>query len=473
MQESQNGLKLWLSMTAVGLFTFMSTLDASIVNIALPVMSKEMNIPMNQATWTVSIYLIVISGLLALFGNLGDQLGKIKIFRIGTIVFTLGSVLAGIDLGLPFLLFARFVQAVGASMTMSNSFGITTTLAPQNLRGSAMSFIAAWVSLGSILGPALGGLLLQHLSWSYIFWINVPIGIIAIVAGAFLLPKSSKKGVTPQIDWFGAVSLFLFVAVLFLGLNVAQVQGFLAAWPLALIVIAIILFVLFIRHELHAEKPLLDLTIFSSKLFTISLITAFLVFVTNFFINVLMPFYLENLRGLSTGTSGMYMLLWPVAMLVFSALSGTLADKMDREYVTLFGLTVLAIVMFTWFFVDGESPMLLIGLLLAGSGFGMAFFQSPNNALIMSNAPQDKLGVAGSLNALSRNLGIITGTTLVTSVLYAAMSAKLGKAITTYPAHNPEVFVFGMHVAFAVAGVLLVIAFIITFYRVLMRRATK
>ncbi|MFR6559415.1 MAG: MFS transporter, partial [Weissella confusa] len=101
---------------------------------------------------------------------------------------------------------------------------------------------------------------------------------------------------------------------------------------------------------------------------------------------------------------------------------------------TLFGLTVLAIVMFTWFFVDGESPMLLIGLLLAGSGFGMAFFQSTNNALIMSNAPQDKLGVAGSLNALSRNLGMITGTTLVTSVLYAAMSAKLGKAITTYPA---------------------------------------
>lgn len=167
------------------------------------------------------------------------------------------------------------------------------------------------------------------------------------------------------------------------------------------------------------------------------------------------------------------MFLWPVAMLVFSALSGTLADKMDREYVTLFGLTVLAIVMFTWLFVDGESPMLLIGFLLAGFGFGMAFSQSPNNALIMSNAPQDKLGVAGSLNALARNLGMITGTTLVTSVLYAAMSAKLGKAITTYPAHNPEVFVFGMHVAFAVAGVLLVIAFIITFYRVLMRRATK
>ncbi|MCT0958245.1 DHA2 family efflux MFS transporter permease subunit [Weissella cibaria] len=473
MQESQSGLKLWLSMTAVGLFTFMSTLDGSIVNIALPVMSKEMNIPMNQATWTVSIYLIVISGLLALFGNLGDQLGKIKIFRIGTVVFTLGSVLAGIDLGLPFLLFARFVQAVGASMTMSNSFGITTTLAPQNLRGRAMSFIAAWVSLGSILGPALGGMLLQNLSWPYIFWINVPIGIIAIVAGAFLLPKSSKQGVKPEIDWWGAISLFLFVAILFLGFNIAQVQGFLAPVPVVTIIIAIIFFVLFVRHELHAEKPLLDLTIFKSKLFTISLITAFLVFVTNFFINVLMPFYLENLRGLSTGTSGMYMLLWPVAMLVFSAVSGTLADKMDREYVTLFSLTVLAVVMFSWFFAGANTPMLVVGLLLAGSGFGMAFFQSPNNALIMSNAPQDKLGVAGSLNALARNLGMITGTTLVTSVLYAVMSAQLGTSVTTYPAKHPEAFVAGMHVAFAVAGILLVIAFIMTYYRVWMRRREK
>lgn len=175
-----------------------------------------MNIPMNQTTWTVSIYLIVISGLLALFGNLGDQLGKIKIFRTGTVVFTLGSVLAGIDLGLPFFI-CRFVEAVGASMTMSNSFGVMTTLALQNLRGRAMSFIAAWVSLGSILGPALGGMLLQNLSWSYIFCINVPIDIIAIVAGTFLLPKFSKQGVKTEIDWLGAISLFLFVAILFLG----------------------------------------------------------------------------------------------------------------------------------------------------------------------------------------------------------------------------------------------------------------
>jgi EmrB/QacA subfamily drug resistance transporter len=470
MAEKNSDLRLWLALTAVGLFTFMSTLDSSIVNIALPVISKEMGIPMNEATWTVSIYLIVISGLLALFGNLGDQLGKIRIFKIGTFVFTIGSLLAGIDLGLGFLLFARFVQALGAAMTMSNSFGITTNLAPENLRGRAMSFIAAFVSLGSILGPALGGILLQSFSWSFIFWINVPIGVAAIIAGYILLPKSSKRDTQLRIDWVGAISMFLFIAVLFLGLNIAQVQGFTAPLPLGLIVVAILLFVLFVWQELRDEQPLIDLTIFKSSLFTISLIAAFLVFVTNFFINVLLPFYLESLRGLSTGVSGLYMLLWPVAMLVMAPLAGTAADKFNREYVTLGGLTILAAVMFVWFFVGQDTNMLLVAVLLIGSGIGMAFFQSPNNALIMSTAPQDKLGVAGSLNALSRNLGMITGTTLVTSVLYAAMSSALGQHITTYPTGHPEVFVTGMHVSFVVAGVLLVVTFALTLYRVLMRK---
>jgi MFS family permease len=336
-----------------------------------------------------------------------------------------------------------------------------------------MSFIAAFVSLGSILGPALGGILLQSFSWPFIFWINVPIGIAAIIAGQVLLPKSSKRDGDLVIDLFGSITMFLFIAVLFLGLNVAQVQGFTAILPIVLIVAAIVIFVLFVRHELRADNPLLDLTIFKSALFTLSLIAAFLVFVTNFFINVLMPFYLENLRGLSTGVSGLIMLFWPVAMLLMAPLSGTVADKFNRENVTLVGLSILFVVMFSWIFVGRGTSLIIVGALLALSGVGMAFFQSPNNALIMSTAPQDKLGVAGSLNALSRNLGMITGTTVVTSVLYASMSATLGEHITTYPVHHPEAFVSGMHVSFIVAGLLLVVTFALTLYRVVMPRFKK
>ncbi|MDN5403118.1 MAG: MFS transporter, partial [Lactococcus sp.] len=164
---------------ALGIFTFMSTLDGSIVNIALPSMAREMHLEMGQVTWSVTIYLVVISGLILLFGRLGDLLGKTKIFNIGSLIFTLGSLLAGINLGLHFLLFSRIVQAIGASMTMSNSFGITSQLFEPALRARAMSIMSMFVSLGAIAGPAIGGFILQLASWSYIFWINVPLGVVA------------------------------------------------------------------------------------------------------------------------------------------------------------------------------------------------------------------------------------------------------------------------------------------------------
>ncbi|GAW98906.1 major facilitator superfamily transporter [Secundilactobacillus mixtipabuli] len=168
----------WWILAAVGLFTFMSTLDASIVNIALPVISGDLNVPMNQAEWVVSIYLIVICSLLLLFGKLGDSIGKIRIFRIGTVLFVFGSLLAGSNGSFYLLLAARIVQALGASMTMANNNGIITEVFPFSERGRALGMIGSFVALGSIAGPGLGGIVLSHLSWGYIFWLNVPIGVI-------------------------------------------------------------------------------------------------------------------------------------------------------------------------------------------------------------------------------------------------------------------------------------------------------
>ena len=196
----------WLAIFAVGIFTFMSTLDSSIINIALPVISKSLDIPMNQATWAVSIYLIVISGLVTFFGRLGDQIGKIRVFKMGTYIFTIGSLMAGINLGLYFLLFARFVQSLGAAMTMSNSFGIITSLAPFNYRARAMGFNIMFVSLGTIAGPGIGGLILEQLNWPYIFWVNVPIGILAIIIGSMFFPKELKTTKKLILDYQGIIT---------------------------------------------------------------------------------------------------------------------------------------------------------------------------------------------------------------------------------------------------------------------------
>ncbi|GAT17853.1 hypothetical protein C5L25_001565 [Secundilactobacillus silagei JCM 19001] len=215
----------WWILAAVGLFTFMSTLDASIVNIALPVISSDLKVPMNQAEWVVSIYLIVICALLLLFGKLGDSLGKIKIFRIGTVLFVLGSLLAGFNGSFYLLLLARIVQALGASMTMANNNGIVTEIFPFGERGRALGMIGSFVALGAIAGPGLGGIVLSQLSWGYIFWLNVPIGVVTIIIGQTILPADLTKS-HEKIDRFGALTMALFMVSLFVGIFLGQEIGF-------------------------------------------------------------------------------------------------------------------------------------------------------------------------------------------------------------------------------------------------------
>lgn len=250
-------------------------------------------------------------------------------------------------------------------------------------------------------------------------------------------------------------------------------EGFTTLFPVTLFVVSVILFIAFIRQELRVDDPLLNLTIFKSSLFTISLVAAFLVFTSSYFIDLLMPFYFENLRGMSSGMAGVYLMIWPVTMLIGAPISGYLADRLDREYVTLFGLTILGASFFGWRIVDAQTSFVVVVILLMMGGFGMAFFQTPNNALIMSNAPNSMLGVAGALSSLGRNLGLTMGTSLVTTALYAAMSHKLGHSITSYPTGNGNVFVYGMHVAFTSAIFLVIVTWVITAYRVWMHLRKK
>jgi len=286
----------WWILVAVCLFTFMSTLDASIVNIALPVMSRDLKIPMNQAEWVVSIYLIAICALLLLFGKLGDTRGKIRIFKIGSFLFVIGSFLSGFSVSLSFLLGARVVQSVGAAMTMATNNGIITEVFPFKERGRALGMIGSFVALGSIAGPGIGGLILAHLSWGYIFWINVPVGIIAILIGQRILPQDITVS-DERIDKPVASLFALIMISLFAGVFVGQEIGFTRPVILGLFAVAVVAMFFFVRLELRVANPILALKLFQNKRFTISILCAFLIFVANFFFNVIAPFYLENARG--------------------------------------------------------------------------------------------------------------------------------------------------------------------------------
>ncbi|BCA85023.1 MFS transporter [Enterococcus saigonensis] len=455
----------WWILVAVSMFTFMSTLDGSIVNIALPTISKDMHVPMNQSEWIVSIYLMMVCACLLLFGKIGDSWGKIKIYRIGTLIFVFGSLLCGFNHSLTFLLFARVIQALGAAMTMATNTGIITEVFPMHERGRALGMIGAFVSLGSIAGPGLGGLILAHFSWAYIFWINVPVGIITMLISEKFLPKDITLS-GEKIDMGGFAAIAATIMTFFGGVFLGQEHGFLTTIPLLLFALAIISFFVFLYVEKKVKLPLITFSIFKNKVFTMSLVTALLIFSSNFFVNVVIPFYLQSARGLSPSYAGLLMMVFPFLMVIGSPLSGYLTDKMGPEILVLTGLVMLAVTQLMYMFMHADSPLWYYVVATAIMGLGNSLFQSPNNTMVMSSVTKENLGVAGSLNSFARNLGMVIGISLATTILYDAMSSKMGERVTTYIAARPDVFIYGMKITFLGSFLLCLIALLLTLYRV-------
>lgn len=459
----------WWILVAVCLFTFMSTLDGSIVNIALPVMSKDLKIPMNQAEWVVSIYLIVICALLLLFGKLGDAYGKIKIFKIGSILFTIGSLLCGFNSGLFVLLAARVIQAIGAAMTMSTNNGIITEVFPFTERGRALGMIGSFVALGSIAGPGVGGLILAHLNWGYIFLINVPVGILAIILGAMILPKDITL-TKQKIDKLGAFLFAVVMVTLFGGIFLGQEIGFTKPVILLLLLVAVIAAVVFVYIELHVEKPILELKIFKNANFSLSILCAFLIFVANFFFNVISPFYLENARGLAANYAGYALMTFPIVQVIVAPISGTISDKIGPELLTFIGLIIISISQVGYMLMNLATPLWVFMFFVGLVGFGNGVFQAPNNTIVMNSVEVKDLGIAGGINALARNFGMVIGISAATTVLFSAMSHTAGRTVTSYEPAHPELFISGMHVAFIVSLVICLIATVITGYRLFTRK---
>ena len=454
----------WLILTAIGLLTFMSTLDGSIVNIALPVINRSLHIPMNQAEWIVSLYLIIICSLILFFGKLSDAWGKIKIFRLGSLLFILGSLLAGWQVNLTFLLGARTIQAIGASMTMATNNGIITEIFPTTERGRALGLIGSFVALGSIAGPGIGGLLLAHFSWSYIFWINVPLGCLAVLIAYFVLPQDITFTKVP-IDKIGALSFAILIMTLFGGIFLGQQIGFQDPSVELLFLWAVISAIIFLQTERHQRYPLLEFKLFKNPNFSLSLLCALLIFITNFFFNVVTPFYLENARQLAPNQAGYILMIFPIIQVFAAPLAGTASDKIGPKLITFIGLLFILLSQIGYFLCGLHTSLWIFIGSVACMGLGNGIFSSPNNSLVMSSVAQKDLGIAGSINSLSRNLGMVIGIASATTILFAAMSHNYGQHVTTYLPQHPGVFIYGMHVVFFIALGLCTLATLLTGWR--------
>ncbi|KRK77702.1 Efflux pump antibiotic resistance protein [Companilactobacillus alimentarius DSM 20249] len=439
----------------------MQLLDASIVNVAIPSLTKDLNVPMNRAEWIVSVYLIMICMLLLFWGRMADQIGYIKIFQMGTIFFTIGSLICALSPSLSILLFGRIVQGIGASMSMATNIGIIAMIFPMSQRGRAYGINSIIAQLGNISGPGLGGLILGVLSWHWIFIINIPIGIIVYIYGRFMFPKEHRRVKTISYDWTGLITYSIAIATFFVGIFMGQDVGFLNKVVLLTFAVSVVFWLLFFYVEEHIKSPLIDLKIFKIPRLTLSLVSALIVFSVGYYANVIMPFYLTDFRSLSTSLTGLIMMAIPFANVIAAPIAGYFTDKYNAASVSIFNLFIYAIPIIFLIWVSGNDNLILFTFMLLFLGIGNGGFQ--NNPMIMGYAPQKYQGIAGSLAALFRNLGMGIGVSIATTSLYYGMSVKAGKNIADYPSKHPNWFLSGMHFAYMTALVLLLIAIVLVY----------
>lgn len=452
----------WSILFTVLIMTFMVTLDGSIVNVALPVMSGELNASMGDIEWVASIYLVVTCATILIFGRLGDMIGKVRIFQIGVILFTIGSLLCSISGTLPLLIGARVVQGLGSAAALANNQGIITESFPPDERGKALGFVSTFVALGSMTGPTLGGMILTVLPWTYIFLINIPVGVLSFLIGLRTLPnkKPAKPG---RLDAKGSVLLLLSILLLFGSFTLLQ-NG--VSLPIIIGIIAGAVFLaLFIMVEKRMDDPLVSIGIFKNKMFSLNLFTMLTAFIAIGANNIIMPFYLQDARQFSPGMAGLLMTVIPLITAVMGPISGTMSDHIGSELPTMIGLifTTVGLALMTMLGID--TTIAVIILFLAVIAVGSALFQSPNNSLVMGSVSRDELGLVGSLAGLVRNMGMSVGITAGTSLLYSRMSDMAGYRVTNYIPGQPDVFLYGLRSVYIMLAVVVFVGALLTIIR--------
>ena len=413
----------------------MAVIDGTVVNIALPTMTRYFAVDLADSEWTVTAYLITMTSLLIVFGKVSEYIGRARLFFVGIIVFTASSLACGLSGSLSQLIFFRVLQGTGAAMLFSISSALIFETTPVSERGRAMGYLGSTVAIGSIAGPVVGGLVVDSLGWEYIFFINIPIGILLTITAIRYLRFDQKQAEQFSLDWQGAVMMTAGFVFLILALGNLADDTVITPVTVFFFVASAALFVLFVRNERHCLTPLVDLSIFECRKFSRPLLALLLVFIANFMIMIVGPFYFEGVLNYRPAQVGLVFLISPALIMVVSPFAGTLFDRYRSRYLGVFGMMVVALAcaMFSYFTLTQNVPYLLLAFVLAGIGNG--FFQSPNNTVLMSVLPKEKIATASSVTATARNLGMALGVSFgsILLSLQFLMAGDTGDVLTVPP----------------------------------------
>lgn len=433
----------WGVLIAIGTGSFMAALDGSVVNTILPILRSAFGSDVAAIQWVVTIYLLTLSGLMLTFGRLGDLRGHKSVYVWGFGIFVLSSALCGAAGSVTALIAFRAIQAVGGAMLASNAPAIVTGNFPPEQRGRAIGLASTMTYLGLTVGPSLGGWLTQAFGWRTVFYINVPVGALALTLSLLFIPKDSPADSGQRFDLPGAAVFLAGLTSLMLGLNKGADWGWGSPAVLGLLAGALLLLGVFILIERRSPAPMLDLNLFRVPLFSTATAAAILNYICIYSIIFLMPFYLIQGRGLNPAQAGMLLTAQPLIMAVTAPVSGALSDRVGSRWPGMIGMGVLAAGLFVLAGLGSGSGLWVAALGLAVAGSGTGTFIAPNTSALLGSAPKSRQGIASGVQATARNFGMVLGIGMA------------GAIFTTQLAQNtPEALFRGVDLGFlAAAGV--------------------
>ena len=441
----------WWTLVAVSFGLFMIMLDNTVVNVALPSIRSDLGISVSELEWVVNAYALTFGVLLLTGGKLADLIGRRTIFIAGLAIFTGASLWCGLAGGAASLIAARSVQGVGAALMNPATLSIITATFPPRQRGTAIGIWAGVSALALAIGPLVGGLLTERISWSWIFFVNVPVGALAIIAARLFVDESKDTSREQRLDVPGLLTSGIGLFALTYGLVETNTHAWSSPRVLGLLAIAVVSLIAFVVVESRGRVPMLDLTLFRNPTFSGANTVMGLVGLAMFGIFFFNSLFLQNVLGYSAIKTGATFLPMTLLIILVAPVAGRISDRIGPRWPMALGMTLLTGSLLLFGTLDAHSSFWDIVPGLVVGGFGMAITMAPTTAAAMSSVPVDKAGVGSavinSMRQVGGSLGIAIMGTLVAGAISVAPSS---------PRYDTQ-FIEGYHRALQVgAGLLLI-----------------
>jgi DHA2 family multidrug resistance protein len=417
-EQKQNKLRWWILITVI-IGTFLGALDQTIVNLALPKIINDFNITVSMAGWIATAYILANAVFVPIWGKLGDTIGRKKVYILGFSIFILGSVLVGISWNFSSMIVFRVIQAIAISADYPTAMAIlAVTFREGKERAQALGLWSTAFAASSVLGPLIGGPLIDTFGWRSIFLINLPIGILGILmALRFINESRSEIQVKKKFDWWGAITLGTALSSLVLVLDKGTEWGWLSAKSLACYILILIFTKIFIKIEKKAEEPIVDLSFFKIPAFVNTLSNNFIVFMGMMGSMFLIPVFTQTFLGYDATKAGYLFMPMAITMVSFAAIGGKLAGKVKAKYIIFISTVVASFGLFMLSFLDPKSGPLGVVIPLCVMAMGMGFGMAQRTNIIASVVKPNEIGVASSVLALARSISGAFGIALFGTIL--------------------------------------------------------